>query len=197
MSRKRAEIKSKKPYRKLKSSHTIVIIVLLIVIVLIASFMILPGSNQSIVVESDGKWLFAMDTDNIQSKYQATGIPTLVIIDKNGEYIFYNSGAQTKQKLDPYIDSALDGTAESYGEVPDFTVTTFDNQRFTLSEYKGKVVILDIMGVGCPPCIIQMPELQKIKKERGEDITILSIDVYYSGESKEDVVDVFGEYIKR
>lgn len=146
--------------------------------------------------DPEDKWLFAMDTAQVQILYQASGIPTLVIIDKNGEYVFYSPGAQQKETLDPYIDGAFDGTAKAYGTVPDFSVTTFDNQKFTLSDYKGKVVLIDIMGVGCQPCIQQMPELQKIKKERGDDITIISIDTYYQGETKEDVIEAYGEYIK-
>ena len=201
MARKGAEKKSyKKNYSK------IILVILMIIIFAISSIAAVlyqpsdknnePKKQNNETNESDGKWLFAMDTAQVQYLYQASGIPTLVIIDKNGEYIFYSQGAQVKEQLDPYIDRALKGTAESYGEVPDFTVTTFDNQNFTLSEYKGKVVILDIMGVGCPPCVMQMPELQKIKKERGSDITILSIDTYYSGETKEDVIETYGEYIK-
>lgn len=156
----------------------------------------LPSDKNNETDESYGKWLFAMDTDNIQYKYQASGIPTLVIIDKNGDVIYYSQGAHYKDQLLPYIESAIQGTSESLGESIDFTVTTFNDEGFTLSKHKGEVVLLDIMGVGCPPCVMQMPELQEIKKEKGDDITILSIDVYYSGETKEDVIETYGEYIK-
>jgi len=144
---------------------------------------------------SSGKWLFAMDTDNVQYKYQASGIPTLAIIDKKGDVIFYNQGFNSRDQLITYVDSAIAGTAKSLGESIDFTVTTFNNEEFTLSEHRGEVIILDIMGVGCPPCVIQMPELQKIRLEKGNYITILSVDVYYTGEDKQDVIDTYGDYI--
>jgi len=197
MTRKRAENKHKKSYKK---NYNKIILVILMIIVLaissVATVLYQPTKKEKEEKDNYGKWLFAMDTANVQYKYDAKGIPTIVIIDKKGEYVFYSSGAQFKEQLDPYIDSALNGSAESYGEVPDFTVTTFDNQKFTLSEYKGKVVIIDIMGVGCPPCEMQMPELQKIKKERGDEITIISIDTYYSGETKQDVINTYSQYIK-
>lgn len=94
-----------------------------------------------------------------------------------------------------YVIREKDGKANVYLKAPDFTVTTFDNRTFTLSEQKGEVVLIDIMGVGCPPCKQQMPELRKVKLEKGENITILSVDIYYSGETKKEVRDVFGEYI--
>jgi len=145
----------------------------------------------------EGKWLFAMDTSNVQYNYGASGIPTLAIIDKNGDVVYYNQGLHDKSQLDPYIDSAIQGNGEIIAEAPDFTVTTFNDEEFILSEHKGEVIILDIMGVGCPPCELQMPELQKIVKERCNEITMISIDVYFSGESKEDVIDTYGEYIIR
>jgi hypothetical protein len=43
-----------------------------------------------------------------------------------------------------------------------------------------------------------MPELHKVKLEKGDDIIILSIDVdaAYGSETENDVQDAFGEYIK-
>ncbi|MBS3778733.1 MAG: redoxin family protein [Candidatus Thermoplasmatota archaeon] len=155
------------------------------------------NNTQNSDTSNDGTWLFAMDTDNVQSKYQASGIPTLAIINKNGNVVFYNSGVHSKDQLMPYVEAALNGTAENLGKAPDFTVTTFNDESFKLSDQQGKVILLDIMGVGCPPCEMQMPELQKIKLEKGKDITILSVDVYYSGETKQEVIDTYGEYIKQ
>ena len=204
MSRKRAEIKSKKSYKKKYSKVILVSIIIIIIgISSIAAVLYLPSdkNNESEIQdngsnESYDKWLFAMDTDNVQYKYQASGIPTLVIIDKNGDVIFYNQGAHSKEQLNPYIESAIQGTSESLGESIDFTVTTFNDEEFTLSDHQGEVVLIDIMGVGCPPCVMQMPELQEIKIEKGEDITIISIDVRYSGETKEEVINTYEDYIK-
>jgi hypothetical protein len=205
MSRKRAEIKSKKSYKK---NYSRIYIVLLIIVMLCISGLAVIVYNtgkenntdeekiKNENNESDDRWLFAMDTDNIQYKYQANAIPTLVIMDKNGDVVFYGPGYHSKDQLLPYIEDAISGTAESLAESIDFTVTTFNNEDFTLSKHKGEVIILDIMGVGCPPCEMQMPELQKIKKEKGNSITIISIDTYYSGETKEDVLETYRDYIK-
>jgi len=199
MTRKRAETKSKKTFKRNKYKILAVITIILIIAISGAAvtFYDFPVEDQKEEGGTDGKWLFAMDTDNVQYKYSASGIPTLVIIDRNGDVIYYNSGFNSKEQLRPYVESAIDGKAESLGESIDFTVTTFNNEKFTLSEHKGEVVLLDIMGVGCPPCVIQMPELQKIKIEKGDEIIILSIDTYYSGETKEDVIETYGEYILR
>ena len=199
MARKRAKEKQSKQSLFSKSAFKYGVISVILLLIIIASSIFILTANDNIPNSNNnqpGKWLFAMDTDNIQYKYSANGIPTLVVIDQNGNVVYYNQGVHYKDQLMPYIDSVFQGTAESLGEAPDFTVTTFNNEEFTLSEHREEVVLLDIMGVGCPPCEIQMPELQKIKQEKGEGITILSVDIYYSGETKEDVIDTYGQYIK-
>ncbi len=199
MTRKRTnkKTKNKNALKKTNLKYGLILSAILIIaagsIIALTSQDTEPSENQS---SQPGKWLFAMDTANIQHMYSVTGIPTLVVIDPNGSVIYYSAGAHSKEQLIPYIESAEQGTAESLGESLDFTVTTFNNEEFTLSEHRGEVVLLDIMGVGCPPCETQMPELQKIKQEKGEDITILSVDVRYTGETEEDVRDTYGEYIK-
>ena len=200
MARKRVEQKQQKKslFSRPSFKYGVVAIIVIFIIILGGIYVLTikedkPSSNSEII----DKWLFAMDTDNVQYLYNAEGIPTLALIDKNGNVVFYHQGASSKDQIMPYITSAIQGTAESLGEALDFTVNTFNNEVFTLSEHLGEIVLLDIMGVGCPPCEYQMPELQKIKQELGEDITILSVDVYYSGETAVDVINTYGEYILR
>jgi len=201
MARKRAEEKQEKSTFSKSSFKYGVIGIIFILIIVVGGIYALTSIEDNKSSDSNpkqiDKWLFAMDNDNVQAMYGASGIPTLAIIDKEGNVVFYHQGATTKDSLMPYITSAMEGTAESLGEAPDFTVNTFNNEEFTLSEHRGEVILLDIMGVGCPPCEYQMPELQKIKKELGDDITILSVDVYFSGETVQDVLKTYGEYILR
>ena len=202
MTRSRSNPHAKKQNKKnngFKQKHMIYIIIIVLIVVASGAIIALqsnPEQNQNPTTIKHDKWLFAMDTDNVGSKYQASAIPTLAIIDIDGDIVFYNRGVHTKNQLLPYIESAADGTAESLAAAPDFTVTTFNNQSFTLSEKEGKVVLIDLMAEYCGPCKTQMPELQKIKQEKGDDIIILSIDVAYPNESEQLVRNTFEEYIK-
>jgi len=174
----------------------IVIIILLILTISLISIIFISGCTEKTDKnEPTDKWLFAMDNDNVQYKYQASGIPTLVIIDKDGDVVFYGQGKHDKEILIPYIEKAIESTATKLGESIDFTVKTFNNETFKLSERKGEVIVLDIMGVGCPPCVAQMPELQEIQIEYGNDIILLSVDVRFTGETQQKVIETYGEYI--
>ena len=174
-------------------------ITILILIISTVSSIFLSGCTDETNNVITDKWLFAMDNNDyqnsVQYRYNATGIPTLVIIDKDGDVIFYSRGKHDKELLIPYIEKAIEGTANKLGASIDFTVKTFNNDTFTLSGKKGHVVLLDIMGVGCPPCVAQMPELQEIKIEYGNDIILLSVDVRFTGETQEKVIETYGEYI--
>jgi thiol-disulfide isomerase/thioredoxin len=78
----------------------------------------------------------------------------------------------------------------------DFTFTTMEGQTKHLSDYLGKVIVLDCMAVNCQPCLLQMFELKKISENySSNDVTILSIDVWVSsGETAsmlQDTIDAF------
>ena len=205
MARKRAkEIKSKKElFSKSTFKYGIIGLIIIIVVLLGSIFAFTLQDSSSVESDQSDKWLFAMDTSQAgvgsKTAYSTGYIPTLIIIDPDGNIIYRNYGVHTKAQLLQYIETISDGTASNLGAAPDFTLKTINNITFKLSDYKGKTVILDMMAVRCPPCHTQMPELQALKKEKGNDIVILSIDVdgAYGNEKKQDVINAFGEYIIR
>ncbi|MFZ3263203.1 MAG: TlpA disulfide reductase family protein [Terriglobales bacterium] len=61
---------------------------------------------------------------------------------------------------------------------PDFTVQDSDHS-VTLSQYRGKVVVLNFWATWCPPCIEETPSLvrmQGLMKDKGVVVLAVSID---------------------
>ena len=57
---------------------------------------------------------------------------------------------------------------------PNFTVG--DSQRMvTLSQFRGKPVVLNFWATWCPPCIEEMPSLVELQKKMGDKVTILAV----------------------
>jgi thiol-disulfide isomerase/thioredoxin len=87
-------------------------------------------------------------------------------------------------------------TEEKSNTGEDFPFTALDGETKHLSDFYGKVIVLDCMAVNCQPCMLQMFELKKISENYSKnEVIILSIDVWVSsGETAsmlQDTIDAF------
>lgn len=59
---------------------------------------------------------------------------------------------------------------------PDFTLSTVGGQQMTLSGYRGRVVLLNLWATWCPPCLEEMPSLEKLHREfKDRGLVVLAI----------------------
>ncbi|MBP6440576.1 MAG: TlpA family protein disulfide reductase, partial [Caldilineaceae bacterium] len=56
----------------------------------------------------------------------------------------------------------------------DFTLTTLAGEPVTLSDYRGKWVLLNFWATWCPPCVEEMPYLNQLAAER--DLVVLGVN---------------------
>lgn len=62
---------------------------------------------------------------------------------------------------------------------PDFVAEKAGGGELKLSDYRGKIVILDFWATWCPPCQKSMPHLQEVHKAiAGQDAVILAVCVW-------------------
>lgn len=64
----------------------------------------------------------------------------------------------------------------------DFTLPDLDGNQVSLSRFRGTPVFLNFWASWCPPCRWEMPFLQEIHEEMGEEVVILAVNL---GESPE------------
>ncbi len=56
--------------------------------------------------------------------------------------------------------------------------TTNENQRATLSDYKGKVVVLDFYATWCEPCRAETPHLVQMQRRyEGQGLQVIGLNV--------------------
>ena len=55
--------------------------------------------------------------------------------------------------------------------------TLFDSRAAKLSDYRGKVVVLDFWATYCPPCLEEIPHLNDLKNKYGADLQIVGLHI--------------------
>jgi peroxiredoxin len=66
---------------------------------------------------------------------------------------------------------------------PNFTLPGLDGKMVSLSDYKGHVVLVNIWATWCPPCVDEMPSMEKLyRKLKNENFEILAVSIDALGE---------------
>lgn len=59
---------------------------------------------------------------------------------------------------------------------PDFTLKNLNGEEVSLSDFKGKYVLINFWATWCKWCDVEMPSLNKLYKEN-DDLVVLAVDV--------------------
>ena len=79
-----------------------------------------------------------------------------------------------------------------YGkEATDFTVIDLNGKKHTLSEYKGKDVMLIFWATWCGPCIAEIPQLIELRKQIGEDKLVMLAISYLDARNTPEKIKAF------
>lgn len=83
----------------------------------------------------------------------------------------------------------------SYGEkAPDFELSTLDGKVIRLSDFIGKIVIVDFWATWCAPCRMAIPELVELQSEYRDDLVIIgiSLDQPYTQQNLQPFIESYG-----
>lgn len=81
------------------------------------------------------------------------------------------------------------------GKAPDFKLDTIDGKTVSLSDYKGKVVLVEFWATWCPPCRMTIPEVEKLREKfKGKDLVVLGISIDQGENVREQVKDFVREF---
>lgn len=113
--------------------------------------------------------------------------------DKSGLDKGLNNNKTTEEdsKEDSKEDSSEDSKEEStnnddnnkdtndkkrqYNKENDFTLKDLNGDEVSLSDFQGKIVILNFFATWCPPCKAEMPDFESINKKY-EDVVVLAVN---------------------
>lgn len=101
------------------------------------------------------------------------------------------AAAPAKKAADDESTHTLPALAKPF-PAPDFMLKGEDGTSYRLSDYRGKVIVLNFWATWCPPCRYEMPSLERAwRKVKNEGVMIMAINM---GESEETIWEFTGVY---
>jgi thiol-disulfide isomerase/thioredoxin len=95
------------------------------------------------------------------------------------------------------INAGADNSSENkvskiYPDMPPVIMTSqmksLDGKPFTLKDYEGKIVLLNLWAIYCGPCRVEMPELVKVQDEyKDKNVVVIGLDIQGMEDSPEAV----------
>jgi peroxiredoxin len=148
----------------------------------------------------------------VSQDYGIVGVPTTYFIDGQGILKAYQIGAFENEKameraissvfpsliLSPKTETSPEiisnpktKTGPEIGNVaPDFTVQTINSESISLSDFRGKTVLLNFWTSSCDACVSELPYLQTVSDNRTDrQVVILSVNCGESSQAVHSIVD--------
>lgn len=78
-------------------------------------------------------------------------------------------------------------------QAPDFALPTVNEKNMKLSDFSGKIVVLNFWATWCPPCKAEMPYMEKFYKKYGKDVVVLGVNLTQTENKQSDVTSFVEE----
>jgi thiol-disulfide isomerase/thioredoxin len=103
--------------------------------------------------------------------------------------------AKTDYAISDWTLNPLSARLKPYSGDPtpsELDLTDLDGRRYDLADYRGKVVLINFWATWCPPCVEEIPSLNRLgERLKGEDFELISVDI----KEEVSVVETFLEQV--
>jgi peroxiredoxin len=109
-----------------------------------------------------------------------------------GAYDYFNKNAVNTAESGEALNEELERGIIKGKLAPDFELNDLEGNPVSLSDLRGKIVMVNFWATWCPPCRIEMPHMQKFYEEHQskDDVVILGVNLTPT-EEKLDAIRTF------
>jgi peroxiredoxin len=103
--------------------------------------------------------------------------------------------ASSEQAIEGMDMSSLTVGINQGDIAPDFELKTPNGDSLKLSDFRGQKVIVNMWATWCPPCRVEMPDMQKFhEKYKDENATIIAVNMTSSEKSLDSIPNFLDEF---
>ena len=118
-----------------------------------------------------------MDSSGTHTQTRGRGLLTICIVFIVALPLILLSLKEHRSTSEPEKPSIKQGML-----APNFTFPDLDGKKVSLSDYRGRVVFLNIWATWCPPCVEEMPSIEKLHNQIKDDsFKILAVSIDSTG----------------
>jgi cytochrome c biogenesis protein CcmG/thiol:disulfide interchange protein DsbE len=107
----------------------------------------------------------------------SVGLFSLLLIFGCNKNVSDINKEQNNGKETPANNQAVENSNPNDNKAPGFTLVSPAGKKISLSDYKGKVVIVDFWATWCPPCRKGIPDLIDLQAEFGNKLAVIGISL--------------------
>lgn len=122
----------------------------------------------------------------------STGAEIVSLVAPNGSNVAVEPHAEADPNPPVSESSAIPEEEKTSQAAPDFTAIDRDGNEVTLSDFRGKPVVLNFWASWCVPCQIEMPIFEEAYTTYGEDIHFLMVNLT---DGSRETVETAAEYL--
>lgn len=161
----------------MKNTKKLIIWIAALALLLIAASTFYNRYKTQLILEPPLPNIQQEETRSLQPETTAASQQTIADSDETA-----TGSEDTDDSANPADRQDRDQAASDKIMAPDFTLSDLDGNEVTLSDYRGKIVILNFWAVWCRYCVEEMPDFYTLNKELEEsgDAVILAVNVQES-----------------
>lgn len=107
-----------------------------------------------------------------------------VVVEPSDKNTDKPTEVKTEETTEDPLEIIGDAKVETGYAAPDFRVELLSGETVKLSDYKGKVVLINFWATWSEPCVGEMPDIQKLSETYADDLVVLAVNCNDPGEKE-------------